>query len=92
MTPSRLERLYVSALRLYPARFQSAYADPMQQAFRDALADTSLPRPVLLRTVLHDLVTSVIQENLATSRRDVILTSPERCHPEFPERCHLLLT
>ena len=62
---SRVEQVYSFAIRLYPAQFREMYADAMKQSLRDALADSSLPRPALLRTLLKDLIQSLIKENLA---------------------------
>lgn len=63
-----LEGAYAQALRLYPPAFRREYAAPMRQAFRDALCDTSLPRAVLLRAVVKDLVLSIVKEHLAMLR------------------------
>jgi len=66
--PSRLERVYAQALRLYPATFRRTYADPMRQAFRDALSDDTLSRRRLVPLILRDLLTSLIKEHLAMLR------------------------
>lgn len=63
-----IESLYTRALRLYPAPFREEYAAPMQQAFRDALADRTLPRRALLALAARDLVTSLIREHTAMFR------------------------
>lgn len=68
MSPARLQALYARALRLYPAAFRNAYAEPMRQSFRDALADTSLARRNLIPLVIRDLVTSLIKEHTAMLR------------------------
>jgi hypothetical protein len=73
----RIERAYELALRLYPVRFRECYADAMIQSLRDALADSSLPRPAFLRTLLKDIIQSLIKENLSmlheTVSRPVLL-------------------
>lgn len=66
-----IERAYQAALWLYPAGFRESYADAMLQSLRDALADASLPRPALLRTLLKDLIQSLIKENLAMLRETI---------------------
>ncbi len=68
MSPSqpadrRVEKLYAAALRLYPAPFREAYAIPMQQALRDALADRGVPRRFTLALVARDLISSLIKEH-----------------------------
>ena len=73
MSPSRtvdhrLQKLYSAALRLYPAPFREAYAAPMQQALRDALADRAIPRRFTLAMVVRDLISSLIKEHLAMIR------------------------
>jgi hypothetical protein len=65
---ARLESLYTRALRLYPAAFRDAYAEPMRQSFRDALADSSFARRKLIPLVVRDLVTSLIKEHIAMLR------------------------
>ncbi len=60
---ARLESLYAAALRLYPAAFRRAYAEPMRQTFRDALGDTSFLRRAFIATVLRDLATSLAREH-----------------------------
>lgn len=62
MTDARVEVFYAKALCLYPAEFRSRYADAMQQALRDALADNHLPRQRFLLLVIHDLATSLFKE------------------------------
>ncbi|KAA6457944.1 hypothetical protein DYQ86_21510 [Acidobacteria bacterium AB60] len=64
----RIEQLYALALHLYPAPFHAAYAAPMQQALRDALADRTLARRSLMTTTLRDLATSLFKEHLAMFR------------------------
>ena len=68
---SRVERVYSLAIRLYPVQFRETYADAMKQSLRDALADSSLPRTALLRTLLKDLIQSIIKENLAMLRETI---------------------
>jgi len=73
MTPSplrndRLERLYLFALRLYPAPFRHAYGPSMRQTLRDALRDRSLSRRNLILLVLRDLLTSIVKEQLLMLR------------------------
>jgi hypothetical protein len=68
MTSARLEAFYARALRLYPADFRAAYADPMLRSFRDALADNSIPHRTLIPLVLRDFVTSLIKEHFAMLR------------------------
>lgn len=68
MTSARLEAIYACALRLYPAVFRRAYADPMLRSFRDALADNSIPRRTLIPLVARDLVTALIKEHFAMLR------------------------
>jgi hypothetical protein len=67
-SPARLESLYAAAVRLYPPVFHEQYADAMRQAFRDALADSSLSRRILIPQVLRDLATSLTKEHLAMLR------------------------
>lgn len=67
----RIDRAYGFALRLYPAMFRDAYAPAMQQAFRDALRDSSLPRRSLLRMMIRDLVTSLIEEYMFMLRESL---------------------
>ncbi len=62
---AHLESLYSFALRFYPADFRRAYAEPMRQAFRDALTDPAFPRRTLVATVLRDLATSLAKEHLS---------------------------
>jgi hypothetical protein len=69
---SLFERLYDSALRLYPAPFRETYAPVMRQALRDAFRDQSLPRRKLIPLVLCDLATSLLKEHM-TMLRDSIL-------------------
>jgi hypothetical protein len=65
---TRRESLYALALRFYPAHFRQAYEAAMRQAFRDALADTTLSRRTLVATVLRDLATSLPKEHFAMLR------------------------
>jgi len=65
---ARLERMYALALHLYPGNFRLAYASPMRQAFRDALADDAFSRRKLIPMVLKDLVQSLIREHSAMMR------------------------
>jgi hypothetical protein len=60
-----LEGLYLSALGLYPEAFRAAYAGPMRQAFRDALADPAGVRKDTLRLLFKDLIWSLIKEHFA---------------------------
>lgn len=62
---SRLERMYSTALRLYPAHFRAAYAETMRQAFRDALRDRTLSRRLLIPLIVRDLIISLLKEHLA---------------------------
>ncbi len=73
MKPSAryIERLYVHALRLYPASFRGAHASAMLQAFRDAAADASLARHILISLVLWDLIVSLAKEHLAMIRESL---------------------
>jgi len=68
---NRIEGAYRAAIRLYPATFRESYADAMLQSLRDALADSSLPRPALLLTLLKDLTQSLIKENLSMLRETI---------------------
>ena len=69
--PQAIERVYQAALCLYPASFHESYSDAMLQSLRDALADSSLPKPTLLRTLLKDLILSLIKENLSMLRETI---------------------
>ncbi len=68
-TPSTLhrsiEKLYASALCLYPMQFRACYAEAMLQTLRDALEDSAIPKARLMPTLLLDLIQSLIKENLA---------------------------
>lgn len=68
MSSQQLQALYSRALRLYPAAFREAYAEPMRQSIRDALADTSLSRRKLVPLILRDLLTSLLKEHFAMLR------------------------
>lgn len=68
MTDARLQGIYARALKLYPAAFRHAYAEPMRQSFRDALADTSFSRRKLVALVATDFLTSLIKEHFAMLR------------------------
>ena len=68
MTSDRVERIYSIALRLYPKRFRNSYGSAMLQAFRDARADRSLSHGVVARTILKDLIVSLVKEHLAMLR------------------------
>lgn len=68
---SRLERLYGSALQLYPVRFRVAYADAMRQAFRDALADPSLDHRIFIPLAIVDLIVTLAKEHFAMMRESV---------------------
>lgn len=74
---SRLERLYGSALQLYPARFRIAYASAMRQAFRDALADSSLDRRTFFLLAIVDLIVTLAKEHFAMMRES--LAPPRPC-------------
>ena len=63
-----LERLYSSALQLYPAAFREAYAEAMRQTFRDAMSDRTLPRQKLIPLVVRDLFVSLSKEHFAMMR------------------------
>ena len=62
------ERLYGRVLCLYPSEFQKGYALAMKQAFRDALHDDELPRGLLIRIVVRDLMISLVKEHLSMLR------------------------
>ena len=64
----QIARLYALALRLYPAPFREEYAAPMQQAFRDALADRAFARGATLAIAARDLMTSLIKEHMTMLR------------------------
>lgn len=64
----RLERYYAAAVRLYPKRFRAAHAEPMRQAFRDALADAELNRRGFLWLAARDLTASLVKEYAAMLR------------------------
>ena len=66
------ERLYHSALRLYPAPFRKTYEPVMRQALRDALRDRSLPRRTLIPLILRDLVISLVKEHMAMLRESIL--------------------
>lgn len=68
---TQIEHAYQAALCLYPASFREQYADAMLQSLRDALADSTLTRPALLRTLLKDLLQSLIKENLSMLRETI---------------------
>ena len=68
---SRLERLYGSALQLYPARFRIAYGPAMRQAFRDALADSSLRRRTFIPLAIVDLIVTLAKEHFAMIRESL---------------------
>jgi hypothetical protein len=65
MQTELLEMLYALALRLYPKRFREAYAQAMRQSFRDALADRTVARSLMVAMVLRDLITSLFKEHFA---------------------------
>jgi hypothetical protein len=65
---SRIERIYARAVRLYPGMFREAYAEPMRQAFADALADQSLNRRAFLLATARDYITSLCKEHLRMLR------------------------
>jgi len=70
-TPSHagcLERIYASALRLYPSPFRQVYGPLMLQTFRDALQDSTLSRRTLIPLVVRDLITSLAKEHLTMLR------------------------
>ncbi|HEY6491292.1 MAG: hypothetical protein WCC26_12135 [Terracidiphilus sp.] len=62
------EQFYARVIRLYPPRFYAAHAPAMQQAFRDALSDASLPRRSLIPLILRDLVISLMKEHISMMR------------------------
>ncbi|MFZ0303330.1 MAG: hypothetical protein WAL75_11610 [Terracidiphilus sp.] len=64
----RAERLYACAVRLYPAGFRESYAEPMRQAFSDALADPSLDRRAFLSNAAKDYIASLCKEYLRMLR------------------------
>lgn len=63
-----IEGAYRLALRLYPPVFRESYEDVMLQSLRDAVVDKEWPRAELMKTLLVDLIRSVIKENLAMMR------------------------
>jgi hypothetical protein len=65
---SRIEQIYARALRLYPRSFRARYAEPMQRALRDSLADPAIAPHTLLRILLKDLFTSLVKEHFAMLR------------------------
>lgn len=65
---STFESLYARAVRLYPAPFREDYGAALQQAFRDALADRTLPRRVLIPLIVKDLILSLAKEHFAMLR------------------------
>jgi hypothetical protein len=60
--------MYARALRLYPPGFREVFAPAMEQAFRDALRDDELPRRLLVRIVVRDLMISLVKEHMAMLR------------------------
>ena len=64
----RMEWLYAQALRCYPPEFRASYAKAMEQSFRDALRDDEMPRGLLVRIVLRDLVVSLVKEHMTMLR------------------------
>ena len=68
---SHIKQLYRLALRLYPFGFRESHATAMMQSLCDALSDPELPRSVFLRTLLLDIVRSLIKENLAMLRETI---------------------
>ncbi|WP_263352835.1 hypothetical protein [Acidicapsa acidisoli] len=69
--PNQIESAYQRAISLYPLQFRQSYETAMMQSLRDALADPVLSRPAFLRTLLKDLIQSLIKENLAMLRETV---------------------
>ena len=67
-SPARIEHLYATAIRLYPARFREIHGISMRQTFRDALDDRTLSRRTLIPLVLRDLATSLAKEHLSMVR------------------------
>ena len=67
----RIEGAYQFAICLYPVQFRESYESAMLQSLRDALGDPTLPRHTFLRTLLKDLIQSLIKENLAMLRETV---------------------
>lgn len=65
---SLLEICYARAMRLYPARFRAAYAEPMQRAMADALADAPRDGLRLAFLILSDLIHSLVKEHLRMLR------------------------
>lgn len=68
MSRDRVERIYLSALRLYPERFRKANGAVMLQAFNDARRDALLPRGQLLSLIVIDLAKSLAKEHLVMIR------------------------
>jgi hypothetical protein len=68
VSADRAERLYASALRLYPGRFRAAHHAAMLQLFRDARRDLDLPRRQFFTLVCFDLAISLAKEHLAVIR------------------------
>jgi hypothetical protein len=66
-----IKSAYQLAICLYPQQFRKSYETAMMQSIRDALADPKLPRPAFLRTLLKDLIQSLIKENLSMLRETV---------------------
>jgi len=67
-SPDFLLHVYGLAIYLYPVRFREAHCEAMMQSLRDAINDGELPRSILVRTLLKDLLVSVTKENLAMLR------------------------
>ena len=65
---NRMEALYTRALRLYPQPFREKYAESMLRALRDSLGDKELSPPLLARTLVKDLIVSLIKEHCAMLR------------------------
>ncbi len=71
-----LERIYASALRLYPRRFRREWEQPMRQAFRDRCREVANGErsPLRLATeLLPDLATGVAREQVLTLEETTML-------------------
>jgi len=62
---SRLaERIYALLVDRYPRRFREQFGDPMKQTFRDLLDDPDMPTSRIWLSVLRDLRSSLLREQL----------------------------
>lgn len=67
-SPSSLEIFYAHALKLYPAEFRAAYAEPMQRVLADTLADAPQNLRKLAFLIFRDLIFSLVKEHLRMLR------------------------